>query len=85
MGLEWPLPGMAAFHLMFLSGAHSSGRFLSVEMPRLAGPRHCGQFEGSAAAPAADSETASAENRQMTRAVLVRIASFTVRFPRAVS
>src|SRR5215813_14627159 len=45
IGDEWPRPGSAVFHTMFLFTPHSSGRFFSSETPRLCGPRHCGQFE----------------------------------------
>jgi hypothetical protein len=39
---------MAVFHLMFLVGLHSDGRFFSFEMPEPSGPRHCGQFPAEA-------------------------------------
>src|SRR5215510_10382147 len=44
IGDECPRPGIAAFHLMFLVGLHSSGRFFSSETPWPRGPRHCGQL-----------------------------------------
>src|SRR5687767_4939309 len=44
IGDECPRPGIAAFHLMFFVGVHSSGRFFSSETPWPRGPRHCGQL-----------------------------------------
>src|SRR5688572_18518684 len=44
IGDEWPRPEIGVFHLMFLVGLHSSGRFFSSETPWPRGPRHCGQL-----------------------------------------
>src|SRR5690348_11355496 len=44
MGDECPRPAIGVFHLMFLVGDHSSGRFFSSETPWPRGPRHCGQL-----------------------------------------
>src|SRR5687768_2897005 len=38
IGDECPRPGIAAFHLMFFVGVHSSGRFFSSETPWPRGP-----------------------------------------------
>src|SRR5690349_10134615 len=47
IGDECERPSIAVFHLMFLVGVHSDGRFFSFEMPEPSGPRHCGQFPAS--------------------------------------
>src|SRR6185369_7527737 len=39
---------MGVFHLMFVVGVHTAGRFFSVEIPEPSGPRHCGQFPACA-------------------------------------
>src|SRR6185503_16263674 len=44
IGEECDRPSIGVFHLMFLVGLHSEGRFFSFEMPEPSGPRHCGQF-----------------------------------------
>src|ERR1051325_1032412 len=44
IGDECERPSIAVFHLMFLFGPHSDGRFFSVEIPEPSGPLHCGQF-----------------------------------------
>jgi hypothetical protein len=36
---------MAVFQSTFFVSLHSVGRFFSLEMPWLSGPRHCAQFE----------------------------------------
>src|SRR5687768_15357322 len=48
IGDECARPSIAVFHLMFLSGAHSDGRFFSFEIPEPSGPLHCGQFPADA-------------------------------------
>src|SRR6185369_9719057 len=48
IGDECERPSMAVFHLMFLVGLHSDGRFFSFEIPVPSGPRHCGQFPADA-------------------------------------
>src|SRR5215216_960068 len=44
IGDECARPSMGVFHLIFLVGAHSDGRFFSFEIPEPSGPLHCGQF-----------------------------------------
>src|SRR6185295_9018497 len=44
IGDEKPSPGIATFQSTFFVSLHSVGRFFSVEMPWLSGPRHCAQF-----------------------------------------
>src|ERR1041384_6490426 len=44
IGEECERPSIAVFHLMFLVGDHSDGRFFSFEIPEPSGPLHCGQF-----------------------------------------
>src|SRR5688500_8708660 len=44
IGDECARPSIAVFHLMFLVGLHSDGRFFSFEIPVPSGPLHCGQF-----------------------------------------
>ena len=48
IGDECERPSIAVFHLMFLVGLHSDGRFFSFEMPEPSGPRHWGQFPAAA-------------------------------------
>src|ERR1041384_4556838 len=48
IGDECERPSIAVFHLMFLVGLHSDGRFFSLEIPEPSGPRHCGQFPAAA-------------------------------------
>src|SRR5690242_8851241 len=48
IGDECERPSIAVFHLMFLVGLHSDGRFFSFETPVPSGPRHCGQFPADA-------------------------------------
>jgi hypothetical protein len=40
--------GIASFQVMFSSALHLSGRFFSVLMPFIVGPRHCGQLSANA-------------------------------------
>ena len=47
----------AVFHLMFLVGLQSAGRFFSFEMPEPSGPRHCGQFAAACAFRRSKAET----------------------------
>jgi hypothetical protein len=44
MGDESPRPGIAVFHLMFLSALHSAGRLVSLDTPLPSGPRHADQL-----------------------------------------
>src|SRR5436190_20571552 len=69
IGEEWPRPGKAVFHLMFLSALHSVGRLVSVETPVPSEPRHADQLLFGAALPVnifnaakAIKQTAAAEN-----------------------
>src|SRR5436190_16316682 len=69
IGEEWPRPGKAVFHLMFLSVLHSAGKLVSAETPVPSEPRHADQLVFSAALPvnrvnaaAASKHTATAEN-----------------------
>src|SRR5215510_9990473 len=48
IGDECERPSIGVFHLMFLVGLHSDGRFFSFETPEPSGPRHCGQFPADA-------------------------------------
>src|SRR6185369_4226614 len=48
IGDECARPSIGTFHLMFLVGLHSDGRFFSFEMPEPSGPRHCGQLPAAA-------------------------------------
>src|SRR6185437_16311148 len=48
IGDECERPSIAVFHLMFLVGVHSDGRFFSFEIPEPSGPRRCGQFPAAA-------------------------------------
>src|SRR5438045_5539962 len=48
IGDECERPSIGVFHLMFLVGLHSDGRFFSFEIPEPSGPRHCGQFPAEA-------------------------------------
>src|SRR5687768_1717541 len=48
IGDECARPSIAVFHLIFLVGLHSEGRFFSLEMPEPSGPLHCGQFPAAA-------------------------------------
>ena len=50
-GDEWP-PGSDVFHLTFLPGPNSTGRFVAVETPVPLGPRKRVQFSDSASAAA---------------------------------
>src|ERR1043165_953529 len=50
IGDECERPSIAVFHLMFLVGLHSDGRFFSFEIPEPSGPLHCGQFPADAVA-----------------------------------
>src|SRR5689334_5482525 len=49
IGDEWPRPGSAVFHLMFLSTFHSVGKLVSAETPVPSEPRHADQLEFGAA------------------------------------
>src|SRR5204862_4297320 len=51
IGDECDRPSIAVFHLIFLVGLHSDGRFFSLEIPEPSGPRHCGQFPADALLP----------------------------------
>src|SRR6185436_17524481 len=62
MGDESPRPGIAVFHLMFLSALHSAGRLVSEDTPLPSGPRHADQLLlGPALAASANNSTNNAE------------------------
>src|SRR5262245_18785797 len=42
-GVELPMPGRANFQATFSVALHLLGRPVSLEIPSLVGPRHCGQ------------------------------------------
>src|SRR6188474_424195 len=44
IGVELPLPGSVSFQARFLVSLNAAGRFFSLEMPLLSGPRHWGQL-----------------------------------------
>src|SRR5690349_2287874 len=67
IGDECPRPAIGVFHLMFLVGVHSAGRFFSFEMPEPSGPRHCGQF---AAKPTVVSDITATKARLIMRDTL---------------
>src|SRR5215510_5522899 len=48
IGDECERPSIGVFHLMFVVGVHTDGRFFSSEIPEPSGPRHCGQFPAAA-------------------------------------
>src|SRR5215510_514850 len=48
IGDECERPSIGVFHLMFVVGVHTEGRFFSLEIPEPSGPRHCGQFPACA-------------------------------------
>src|SRR5438445_12597331 len=48
-GVEPAIPGNGACHTMLSVALHSVGRFISLQMPLLAGPRHCGQLSARTA------------------------------------
>src|ERR1051325_3067553 len=48
IGDECARPSIEVFHLMFLVGVHSDGRFFSFDTPEPSGPLHCGQFPADA-------------------------------------
>jgi hypothetical protein len=76
-GLECPLPGSGVFQRTFFVSPHSSGRFRSVETPEPSGPRHCGQFV-SPAAEVEETESASANRRELNRTKKILTDGFTV-------
>src|SRR5262245_2078304 len=42
-GVEPAIPGILSFQTMFLPSPHSAGILVSLQIPSLVGPRHCGQ------------------------------------------
>src|SRR5262245_19427944 len=43
-GVESAMPGIGSFQTMFFFSLHSTGSLVSLQMPSLVGPRHCGQL-----------------------------------------
>ena len=48
------MPGIFSFQTTFFVSDHSEGRLVSLQMPSLVGPRHCGQLPAQAEAAGAD-------------------------------
>ncbi len=44
------MPGKASFQRTFFVALHSEGRLVSLQVPLLSGPRHCGQLSAWATA-----------------------------------
>src|SRR6185295_5823869 len=77
IGDECERPSIAVFHLMFLVGLHSDGRFFSFEIPEPSGPLHCGQFPADAL-PARKLSPAKVKAIPAIRAKEIRRVSFIV-------
>src|SRR6266849_2640086 len=50
-GVEPAQPGVLNFQTTFFDSSHSVGRFFSLLMPLLSGPRHCGQLSARTTTP----------------------------------
>jgi hypothetical protein len=48
MGVDPPMPGIGSFQTIFFVSLHSLGMLVSLLMPSLVGPRHCGQLSAMA-------------------------------------
>src|ERR1044072_9956469 len=89
IGDECERPSIAVFHLMFLVGVHSDGRFFSFEIPDPSGPLHCGQFPADALpaselSPAPVKEMPTMSVKAMRRdsfMFLIPLISFSSRIP----